>query len=163
MNIYRHYLREGITALLVLLFFYTALSKLLGFQAFRGQLLLQPFPEWALEYLLWGLPAIELVACGLLFFRGTRRYGLYLSTLLMAVFTGYVALVLLRFFGSIPCSCGGVLEQMGWGEHLAFNLFFLALAITGTRLHLKAESGPLPGETPEGPAVQKGGGVAGVS
>lgn len=155
-------LQEGIAALLLLLFLYTALSKLLDFQAFRGQLRLQPFPEWTLDYLLWGLPAIELVACGLLFFRGTRRYGLYLSTGLMAMFTGYVSLVLLRVFGSIPCSCGGVLEQMSWEEHLAFNLFFLALAIVGTGLHLKAESGPLPGETPEGPVVQKGGGVAGV-
>ncbi|MDX5483195.1 MAG: hypothetical protein LPK07_16060, partial [Hymenobacteraceae bacterium] len=154
---HKHLLSEGITALLILLFFYTALSKLLDFQAFEGQLLLQPFPAWAMPYLLWGLPTVELVACWLLFRRGTRRPGLYLSTLLMGVFTGYVALVLSGAFGSIPCSCGGVLEQMGWMEHLVFNTFFLALAIVGTRLHLKAKRMASPGKDPQGHVGQKGG------
>src|SRR5690606_28267369 len=31
----------------------------------------------------------------------------------------------------IPCSCGGVLEKLGWTEHLVFNCVFVALALVG--------------------------------
>lgn len=30
---------------------------------------------------------------------------------------------------NIPCSCGGILESLGWREHLYFNLAFIALAV----------------------------------
>lgn len=130
---------EGITALLILLFLYTALSKLLNLQAFRGQLMLQPFPAGWDTVLLWALPLTELLACTLLFFPRTRLQGLYLATLLMSVFTLYVALILTRAFGYIPCSCGGVLERMDWETHLVFNVVFLALAITATILYKRSD------------------------
>ncbi|GGG18906.1 MauE/DoxX family redox-associated membrane protein [Pontibacter amylolyticus] len=129
---------EGITALLILLFFYTALSKLLDLQAFQGQLVLQPFPAGWESVLLWALPLTELLVCVLLFFPRTRQQGLYLATLLMSIFTLYVALILSRAFGYIPCSCGGVLERMDWETHLVFNVVFLALAITATILYIRS-------------------------
>lgn len=130
---------EGITALLILLFLYTALSKLLDLQAFRGQLVLQPFPAGWDSVLLWALPVTELLACTLLFFPRTRLQGLYLASLLMSVFTLYVALILTRAFGYIPCSCGGVLEQMNWETHLVFNAVFLTLAVTATILYKRSD------------------------
>ncbi|PVY43652.1 MauE/DoxX family redox-associated membrane protein [Pontibacter virosus] len=141
---------EGITALLILLFLYTALSKLLDLQAFRGQLVLQPFPAGWESVLLWALPLTELLACTLLFFPRTRLQGLYLASLLMSVFTLYVALVLTRAFGYIPCSCGGVLERMNWETHLVFNVVFLALAITATILHKRSDQQALHVQTTAG-------------
>lgn len=126
-----------VAALLLLLFLYTALSKLLEYDVFLGQLRAQPLAGWLTEALALGLVPAELLCCGLLFFERTRRYGFYLSALLMALFSGYVALALLGVFGKVPCSCGGVLRGMGWGIHLVFNLFFLGLALTGIFLTSK--------------------------
>lgn len=154
---HKNILSEGGVALLILLFLYTALSKLLDFQAFHGQLLLQPFPRWSVVFLQWGLPAIELLACWLLLRRRTRLSGLYLSAALMAVFTGYIALVLSGAFGSIPCSCGGVLEQLSWEAHLLFNCFFVAIAIIAIRLHVNAHLPAASGTDRSGQERQKGG------
>jgi hypothetical protein len=60
--------------------------------------------------------------------------GFYLSALLLIIFTGYIALVLLNYFGRVPCSCGGVIRTLGWGLHLIFNVFFLLLSFLGIYL-----------------------------
>ncbi|WP_407637169.1 MauE/DoxX family redox-associated membrane protein [Daejeonella oryzae] len=55
--------------------------------------------------------------------------GLNFSLFLLIQFTIYIILIMLNVFGRIPCSCGGILEEMSWGQHLVFNLFFLLLTI----------------------------------
>lgn len=114
--------------LLILLFAYTAVSKLSAWDQTQSALFNQVLPVWSLEILLYGIPAAEILTCGLLVFPKTRNWGLYLSVCLMSLFTGYVAWVWLGFSDRVPCSCGGVLDSLGWGEHLVFNLFFLGIA-----------------------------------
>jgi hypothetical protein len=63
-----------------------------------------------------------------LFFSTTRKYGLVTSTILMAIFTIYISYMLL-FTSNLPCSCGGVLKQLNWSQHLVFNVIFLLLSI----------------------------------
>lgn len=130
---------ELICALLVCLFVYAAASKLLAYNDFRAALYNQPIPHWSAELLSWLLPIVELVAAGLLMSPGTKLLGLYASGLLMFVFTGYVALVLAGGFGRIPCTCGGLLKNMGWKTHLIFNIFFLFLAVAGIVLVKKKQ------------------------
>ncbi|OJV15208.1 MAG: hypothetical protein BGO21_29835 [Dyadobacter sp. 50-39] len=120
-----------ITALLIILYSYTALSKLASLQVFRTQLRMQPFPAGLIGPLAVLIPVIELIATALLLRTSTRVYGLYLSAVMMLIFTGYIGLVLLNVFEKTPCSCGGVLQQMGFGSHLLFNLFFLAISLIG--------------------------------
>src|SRR5690625_1495423 len=122
---------ELICALLVCLFVYAAASKLLSYSDFQAALYNQPIPLWSADLLSWLLPIIELVAAGLLMIGRTKLLGLYASGFLMFIFTGYVGLVLAGSFGRIPCSCGGILKNMGWKTHLVFNIFFLLLAIAG--------------------------------
>ena len=119
------------SALLILLFLYVAISKLLTFHQFTGAMYNQPLPHWFTSMLLWLLPLSEITTVLLLYIPRTRLLGFYSSTLLMLLFTGYVALILANKFDYIPCSCGGILKSMGWGTHLFFNLFFLILSITG--------------------------------
>jgi len=52
---------------------------------------------------------------------------LYYAFVLMTVFTLYIAYMLL-FTPKLPCSCGGVLQQMTWKQHLLFNIGFTLLA-----------------------------------
>jgi len=125
--------------LLVLLWVYAAISKIIDFKNFAFQMKLQAFGSHAAIYVAYFLPCLELATAGLLFFKRTAPAGLYCSLLLLSVFTGYVALVVLHFFSSIPCTCGGILQKMGWKPHLVFNIFYLAVTMTAIILNQKKE------------------------
>ncbi|MCW3118108.1 MAG: hypothetical protein JWM28_2190 [Chitinophagaceae bacterium] len=118
-----------ISFLLILLFIYTAVSKLIDFNQFKGQMYNQTLPRAVAKLLIWTLPEIEILTGLLLLFEKTKPYGFYLSLILMILFTGYIILVVLNYFGRVPCSCGGVIKYLGWKLHLIFNLFFLLLSI----------------------------------
>lgn len=120
-----------ITALLILLYTYASVSKLVDINKFTGQMNNQPMPNWMTPYLVWGIPGIELVVVGAILFDKTRRIGMWASLFLMSIFTIYVFLVVIKVFDRVPCSCGGVIEKMGWTEHLYFNLFFVFLSLIG--------------------------------
>ncbi|MFC6192500.1 MauE/DoxX family redox-associated membrane protein [Dyadobacter subterraneus] len=120
-----------ITALLVFLFFYTAIAKLTDLGTFERELLNQTVPRWSVPLLLWLIPSAELLSVGLLLSPPVRILGLYLSACMMLVFTTYMGLVLLKIFERVPCSCGGVLKSMGFGFHFIFNMFFFLLSLTG--------------------------------
>jgi putative oxidoreductase len=122
-------LQSIITDLLILLFCYTAIAKLMDVQEFQRQLNNQEVPEWSKAVLVWLIPASELLVSLLLLIPATRIIGLYGSALLMTLFTGYMALVVVGYFDRVPCSCGGVLRTMSFPVHLVFNLFFLSLSI----------------------------------
>ncbi|MFC4875062.1 MauE/DoxX family redox-associated membrane protein [Negadavirga shengliensis] len=116
---------------LVLLFTYTAFSKLWDWEGTRTSLHNQVFPSWMAEVLLYGLPLMELAAVVLLLSSRFRKWGFMLSVVLMCLFTAYVGLVMTGIFGRIPCSCGGVISSLGWREHFVVNVFFLTLAVWG--------------------------------
>ena len=122
--------------LLVLLFVYTALGKMLDMERFTGELRNQPFPKSWAAWIVWLLPITELLIAALLFFDRTRLIGLTGSFLLMSLFTGYTALVLSGVFHKVPCSCGGVIRQLSWPQHLVFNLFFVLISLIGIKLFM---------------------------
>lgn len=120
-----------ISFLLILLFVYTAMSKLLDFEQFKTQMFNQALPREVTTTLIWTLPGFELLTALMLLFERTRLLGYYMSAILLCLFTAYIALVLLHSFSHIPCSCGGVIKSLDWKMHLVFNLFFLLLSILG--------------------------------
>ena len=134
-----------IPVLLILMWSYAATSKLLDYETSRSQMLNQVFPHLVGNILVWAVPFAELICAGLLIFDRTRTRGFYLSLFLLLLFTVYIGLVMLNVFGRIPCSCGGILEKMSWGQHLGFNLFFLALTITALFLQREQCSAYKPG------------------
>jgi len=118
-----------ISALLILLFTYASFSKLVDVKTFTGQMNNQPMPNWMTPYLVWGVPSIEIVIVAALMLDRTRKIGMWASFLLMSAFTVYVSLAVFKVFDRVPCSCGGVLNKMGWTEHLYFNLFFNLISL----------------------------------
>ena len=126
------YLTEISVFLLVLLWIYTASSKLMDFHHFKAQMHNQTIPRLLADILIYTLPAAEIGIAFLLLFKKTRQIGFYLSAFFMFVFTVYIGLVLLNYFERIPCSCGGVLRLMNWKTHFVFNLFFLLLTVYGS-------------------------------
>ncbi len=119
---------EIISLLYVVLFTYAAVSKFLDFNQFKIQLGQSPLLTAFAEWIVWLVPITELLITILLVYPKYRLLGLYASFSLMLMFTTYIFLIL-TFSDFIPCSCGGILEKLGWTEHLIFNMFFIAMAV----------------------------------
>jgi hypothetical protein len=119
-----------IAASLIFLYVYTAISKLLDTVAFKTVLakssLLNPFDD----FLVWFIPVTEILISIMLFFPVLRKHGFILSTALMSAFSLYIGYMLL-FIPHLPCSCGGVIQQLTWSQHLIFNLVFCFLSFYG--------------------------------
>lgn len=127
---------EIISALFILLFVYTAVSKLSEIPNFQNVLSKSPLIGSMAPYIAWGLPILELLVAALLFIPKTRRWGLFSSLALMIGFTVYLG-YMIYFTPNLPCSCGGVLSQMSWKQHLIFNTAFTLLALIGVLLSRK--------------------------
>ncbi|AYL94212.1 MauE/DoxX family redox-associated membrane protein [Mucilaginibacter celer] len=122
-------LTEVIAALLALLFLYAGFSKLVNMPAFTRAMHNQPFPSWFADALIWTIPPAEIIFALGLFFDRTRKYAAYAYLILMGLFSLYIAAILLHLFPRVPCSCGGVIQALSWGQHLLFNLCFTGLAL----------------------------------
>jgi len=129
--LYRPLIINLACSLLILLWVYTVASKLSNVNEFKRQLGNQTLGKDMADVLLWFIPISEISAALLLLFRQSRFAGFGLSVFLLVLFSGYIGLVLLGYYSRVPCSCGGVLKQLGWQTHFIFNLFFLALAGLG--------------------------------
>jgi uncharacterized membrane protein YphA (DoxX/SURF4 family) len=123
---------EIIVILYVILFLYTGISKLMDYSVFKEQIATSPILAPIAKPIAWGLPWVEFLVTVLLVIPRWRLKGLIVSVALMSLFTAYIILILL-FNKEIPCSCGGVIEQLSWGQHIIFNTVFIALAIAAIR------------------------------
>lgn len=121
---------EIICFLFIFLFSYAAISKLLDFNAFKIQLGQSPLLTAFAGWVAWVVPIIELITALLLAIPKYRSVALFNALGLMSLFTMYI-IAILKFSDYVPCSCGGILESMGWQEHLIFNIVFVVLAIMG--------------------------------
>ncbi|HEY0896911.1 MAG TPA: MauE/DoxX family redox-associated membrane protein [Sphingobacteriaceae bacterium] len=118
-----------ISALLTLMWVYAAASKLMELDRSRSEMLNQVFPKAVAELLVWAVPLIELGVATLLQMKRTNHIGLYASLFLLINFSLYIGIVMTGLMGRIPCSCGGVLDDLSWGQHLLFNLLFVCLTL----------------------------------
>ena len=121
---------EIITLLLVMLFLYTGISKLSNYSLFKEQISTSPLLVSLARYIALALPWIEFAIVLILVIPRYRFFGLITSLILMFIFTAYVVCILL-FNETLPCSCGGVLEEMSWQQHVVFNFTFTALTLVG--------------------------------
>lgn len=121
---------EAAGLLLILLFGYAAMSKLLVYDKFVVQIAQSLILAGSSPWLAWMVPAVELVICVMLLWPAWRRIGLLAATVLMTVFTLYI-MAILWLSPEVPCSCGGILNQLDWNSHLVFNIVFTGIAAIG--------------------------------
>jgi len=121
-------LRILICYLFIVLFVYAAFSKLIDFENFQIQLAQSPLLSAYAGFISYAVIIVELIIAFLLSKKQTQQIGLFASYGLMLAFTVYIYIIL-NYSDFIPCSCGGILEKLGWKEHLIFNLFFIGLAV----------------------------------
>lgn len=125
-----------ISGLFILLFTYTALSKLAGYARFRFVLSMAPLMHHYAGWIAAIIPVAELAIAALIFIPATAKKGMMAGVSLLVVFTGYLVYMVLTE-PNLPCSCGGVIQQLSWQQHIAFNIFFIAAGLAGIYMQNK--------------------------
>lgn len=115
---------------LCFLFLYTSFNKLMAFDYYLYDLKRSPLLGNYAIFIAVLIPTVELLVAGLLLIEKTIKGGLLGSLVLMVLFTIYVGYVLM-YASYRPCTCGGIIRELTWPQHLVFNLFFLLLSILG--------------------------------
>lgn len=129
---------DVIVFLFVVLFLYASTSKILDFDTFSAQIGKSPLIMRYPRFIAYSVPTVEILISIVLLIPRLQIIGFFMSYTLMLLFTLYIAFILL-FSPYVPCSCGGILQSMGWTEHLVFNTAFVALAVVGIVLVNKKE------------------------
>jgi len=117
-----------ISGLYILLFTYAAISKITDYHKFKIQLSQSPLLTSFATKVAWSVPMVEIAIVVLFVTEKLRRPALFISIGLMSMFTSYIIFIT-NYSTYIPCSCGGVLQNMSWNQHLVFNLLFLIMGI----------------------------------
>lgn len=117
-----------IASLFILLFIYTGLMKLLDHTLFINAMHKSSWLAPFASILSIVVPLAELLTAAFLLIPTTRKIGFYSSLGLMSIFTVYVGLML-YFQSNLPCTCGGIIQQMTWHQHFYFNSAFTLLSI----------------------------------
>ncbi|MBL7697854.1 MAG: hypothetical protein JNK79_06830, partial [Chitinophagaceae bacterium] len=123
-----------IAGLFILLFTYAGVSKLADYQKFSVELGKSPLLTSFSGFIAWSIPVVEILISLLLMMPAYQLLALYASFTLMVLFTAYLVTTL-QFADYIPCTCGGVLQNLTWQTHIIFNCCFIALAIAAILLH----------------------------
>lgn len=128
---------EIICGLFILLFTYAAVTKLMDVEKFAIQIGQSPLLTRLAGFVAWFIPSVEILISIMLAINRTRLVALFASFGLMSMFTAYIVAIT-QFSDHIPCSCGGVLQKLGWTEHLIFNIGFVVLGLIGVLLVTKS-------------------------
>lgn len=129
-------LLQAVSALIAALFVYAAVSKILHLEQTKVHLGQSPFiSEYAIP-LAYGVPAMEIAIATLLVFPAWQFLGLLTALFMLNLFNAYI-LAMLSFSHYVPCSCGGVIEQLSWKGHIALNTVFACMAFVALLIQQK--------------------------
>jgi putative oxidoreductase len=131
---------EIICFLLVSLMLYASVSRMLDFHTFIDDINNQPLPNSLTQWLVYGIPGLQVLTALLLIFERTRMAGLALALVITSFYILYNILILTDFFGRIPCTCGGMIKHLSWQQHLVFSVFFAGVSLAGILLMRKPMS-----------------------
>ena len=116
-----------IRVLLITLFTYAGISKLLVSHVFEQQLFQSPvIPQQIVPYLTYFLPGFEILLAASLIADQFIKFSLLIAFMVMLFFSLYL-IGLIIFFTKVPCACGGILGDMGYPTHIIFNMIFTFL------------------------------------
>lgn len=130
----KNLLVDILSAFFILLFIYAALSKVLDFEKFRVELGKSPILNSFAYPISILIPSLEIIIAIMLAVKRCQYLGLYMAYSLMVMFSAYI-IVILKFSSYIPCSCGGILQNMSWTQHLFFNVAFVLLGAFAVLIH----------------------------
>lgn len=124
---------EVICWLLIILFFFSGLDKFWHYQKFGVELGKNPMLTDLAGFIVWFVPSVEILISIMLRVPATRLFALYASFSLMTMFTTYTVIMMLNY-RDVVCSCNGIMESLGWTEHMIVNSLYTLLAVIGVML-----------------------------
>ena len=119
-----------ISASLIFLFVYVAISKIIEHDLFVHALGTSPLLKKISTEISWLIPLVEILISIFLLIPRWSKTGLLFSTLIMGLFTLYIGYMIV-FIPQLPCSCGGILKELTWKQHLLFDIFLTLIAFIG--------------------------------
>ncbi|HEU5168008.1 MAG TPA: MauE/DoxX family redox-associated membrane protein [Chitinophagaceae bacterium] len=123
---------EMIALLFIFLFTYTSVSKLLRLDNFIATLRRSPLLDHWAGAIAWFIVLAEWIIVLLLVYAPLRLWGITASLIIMLLFTFYIGYMIVAA-SSLPCSCGGILQELSWKDHFLLNIFLSILAALGIR------------------------------
>src|ERR1700743_3967745 len=99
---------SSIIFLLGLVFLYSSLNKFLSYKSYISEIHQSPLLQMVPIRILWIIPASEIIIIFMLIIKRWSLVGLYLSSILLSLFTIYI-IAINQFSYYVPCSCGGIL------------------------------------------------------
>lgn len=118
-----------ISAFLILLWVYAAVSKMIDFNFFVYSLHESHHVEKGSTVAVV-IIIIELFVAACLFWPKLNYAGLCMSAILLIGFTGYIIYMMINM-PRLPCNCGGIIKTLSWRGHILLNVVFLLFAVTG--------------------------------
>lgn len=131
-------LADIISAMYIALFLYAAASKVLDFENFQVQLGKSPVLNFIASPTAYFIPSIEIIIAIGLMVKKSQYLSLYAAFSLMVIFSTYI-MAILKFGSYIPCSCGGILQDMTWTQHFWFNVAFVLLGAVAILIYQNRE------------------------
>lgn len=127
---FQNLLIEMICGIFIFLFLYSAIHKWLQPEPFKITLYQSPVLSQFAPLLQFTIPLAEIGIVILLCFKRSRLWGLYGCFALMSLFVVYIVYMLFAT-PHLPCSCGGIIEQLTWKQHLLLNILLTSLSLFG--------------------------------
>ncbi|WP_333865565.1 MauE/DoxX family redox-associated membrane protein [Sphingobacterium sp.] len=126
-------------AVMILFWVYVGIEKFWQLSAFHIALQQQPVISILAPILFWLLPLLEISIGALLGLpaRRLQHWGWIASTIMITLFSIYIALGVLDVYDKKPCMCTSFLSHISWTAHLIFNLLILGLSLAGQVLNRK--------------------------
>lgn len=129
---------DVISYLFVLLFVYTAVSKLMTIATFQKVLSHYPMLTRYTVFTSYAVPTIELLVAALFVHNKTKVIGMITTLILILIFLLYIVFMLHSLGTNLPCSCGGIISKLSWKDHIWFNAILIILA--GFALRIRKQS-----------------------
>jgi uncharacterized membrane protein YphA (DoxX/SURF4 family) len=136
---YKNYIHAIPVSLLVLLYTYTGVAKLLQLPQQQAVLAQLPYIGGLSSFIAIAVPVAELVVVCALLIPSLTKPGLTCSLCMLVVFTTYIIAALLGN-SHLPCSCGGVLRSLTWTQHIFFNSTFIVVNIIALRINRRQQT-----------------------
>lgn len=114
--------------ILIFVLIYTASSKLLNFPHYVNSIRSQPLPILLRLPLTYLIPVLEILFAYLIMVKELRRIGLLGTSILLLLFTIYVAYIKISGYEATTCPCGGLFSSLNWNQHLLVNSVLTALS-----------------------------------
>lgn len=127
-NNVKHIFKQLTVILLIVLFLYTSVNKLLDFSIFKEELGELPLPDHMITGLAITVIVMEFIASIFLAIPRFLLKGLYLSIGLLSIFTAYIIWLLLLNNGQ-DCGCGGIIELLPPELHIILNGAFITISV----------------------------------